>query len=329
MTENGYPGASEFVTAMRNFEGGNPNLANTKYFNAFSSVYLQNAKTYLNDTNTILDDNLYPSIKEDIKKLCRREHNADSLALCRVFFQDICSGIQKSDLVGEDKDFVRYACSCNMNINEYGTNTPSEQPIACDNTCLVNDYAFPHLISKDGQLQIETCTQAICIISNTDVNIIDSSIGGDVSITNLCGNNCNDGGCICYADSVSINAINSTIGGDINIYQSCGTCYTLQDGDYDNVIEVSCDSGQIKNNNNATQNLTSFSKTISDNRYWLLPLFASLFALALLVTLIVLFIPRKATTQNIPNIHFQDLPTENGYTYQDYRNNDKSNRGCK
>ena len=314
LKENGYPGGIIFIEKFIEFFEFGKNII---YYNTFLSTFLNNAKSYFLNTNYVINDEIYPSIKISIRELSNTNkinNNTEGLRLSSAFFKNICNDVLKPDLSGENLSFGRYACSCNMNPSVYVTSIPREKHIACDTTCLVHD-AFPHLNIENKP---EICDQIICVISDVDISIIDSSIGGDVKITNLCGTACTDGGCTCYMDSVRVAVINSDVQGGISIFQECGTCYEVQDGDYDNAREVSCESGTLVSKS-STQ-VTQFATWVSDNRYWLLPLFATLFAIALIGGIVIMLIPRKVTTRTTPIVRYADLPTESGYTYNDIAN---------
>ena len=316
LRDNGYSGGINFVSDI------STGSIDDRFMEAFSKTFLGNVKTYLTTPDIVADSNIYPSIKSAVQFMCgtasyfgngRKEE-------CSAFFggaiDSVCNGISKNDLVGEDTQWLKYACSCNMPIEEYGTNTPQQQQtIACDNTCLNGVGVFPQLIPSNGELEKEVCTQTICIISDVDISIQNSSVSGGISVGNLCGSSCEEGGCICYMDNISVTVLNSTVQGGITIGQECGTCYEVSNGNYDVVKEIQCDTGDLYGTQYSR--LSSFNRWVTDNRYWLLPLFATLFAVSLAIGLVVLIIPRKATIENTPALNFQDLPDESGYTYQE------------
>ena len=300
MVDNGYIGGLPFLKLLSQFESGG---ADAPDYNEFLVTYLNNAKTYLDSKEVVLDDSQYKNIKQGVQVLCKGEYNSVTLGHCRLFFSadldGICSGIQKSDLAGEDREFARYACACNMSIQQYDTGTPQPgEIVSCDNTCMTNLGAFPFLTkdSLSGLNVKETCTSNVCIISGVDITIIDSTIDGGVNVNNMCGPGCESGGCICYMDSTTVIVINSTVQGGINIGQECGTCYELEGGNYDNVVEVSCGTGE-RSSSSHLNNITSFSIWASDNKYWLLPTFIALFALAVIVAILTMFIAKRSLSE--------------------------------
>mgnify|MGYP003653777326 CR=1 FL=1 len=264
LVENQYPGGIIFIEKFKkSFELGSKIV----YYNVFLQRFLDNAESYFLNTNDILNDDIYPSIKKSIREACSIG-NSDGLRICSIFFKKICASVEKPDLTGENASFARYACSCNMNAAQYHVASPqAEQVVACDNTCLINSDNFPEIINIDGVWQKDTCTSTICVISDVDINIVDSSIGNGIEIANLCGTACTDGGCICYMDNIHVSVVNSDVRGGISVFQECGTCYEVQDGDYDNVREVSCNSGELISK--SSTEITQFATWVSDNRYWL------------------------------------------------------------
>ncbi len=304
LIENGYPGGLEIVHLIAN------TLNETAQAN-FIDQFTLNARTILNQTEYLIDSTLFPNIKRAINILCDASRlRSDGLTQCSNFYKDICNNISKADIVGENQEELRYMCSCNMNINEYnipaadGSSVPQQDPITCDTTCLSGN-GFPNIVNGE----ITVCNSTFCIISGIDITVIDSNVEGGINVSNLCSDDCGDGGCVCYMNDISVTTLNSTISGGVNISQSCGTCYELIDNNYNNVREVSCDNGELLEGQSSS--LTSFSKKVSDNRYWILPLFATLFAVALLFALIVLFWYRKPkkVSQEI------SLPSEVDYDF--------------
>jgi hypothetical protein len=111
-----------------------------------------------------------------------------------------------------------------MPDGEYATYTDLFQiNKACTPMC--NRLTSIGLSGPDGITPLP-CTQNVCLIDNVSLDLFESSVGGQVTLSQLCGGCQSTGGqvqtsCSCILSDVNVAIINSSIGGDVNIAQSC------------------------------------------------------------------------------------------------------------
>lgn len=76
------------------------------------------------------------------------------------------------------------------------------------------------------------CKQDICLIDGVTVNLISSQIGGGIDFNQVCGN-CPNGQCSCIISDTTVDVANSTIGGNlVPVNEGCGnlTCTQTNPG---------------------------------------------------------------------------------------------------
>ena len=144
--------------------------------NAFASEFLNTvaAEQYITPANVA--DNTYstlnPLYKTFVLQLVLLQQIQKLQCYVKQFFGNLCADVTKADLSGDsqDKEFLRYACACNMPIEQYapevgpdGSSIPVQQPIACDPVCTSYPSSFPAL-KDEGQL--DTCESVTCVISD-------------------------------------------------------------------------------------------------------------------------------------------------------------------
>jgi len=103
------------------------------------------------------------------------------------------------------------------NPNQYPYSYPNgvlEQ--SCDPVCVANNA----VLNQNMQCQANT----ICILDQAVINMINSNVGGNVSIDQYCGSS-GSGKSLCYIVGADINEISSLVGGSSNINQYCGSCF--------------------------------------------------------------------------------------------------------
>lgn len=101
------------------------------------------------------------------------------------------------------------------------------------------------------------CDQTVCMINDVTVNLIKSSVQGNITIGNFCnscsgnptsGNVSESVSCSCIMNDITITAINSKIG-NLNLTQTCGSqqCYTSVKDSSGNIVsktQVDCNTGE-------------------------------------------------------------------------------------
>lgn len=111
-------------------------------------------------------------------------------------------------------------CGCHLPPVQYLDYT-SKFNVSPQCTPLCNRLDTVPITDINGQYL--PCQQNICIMDDTTVNLINSTIGGGLDFTQLCGN-CPTGACSCIATNNTIDIINSNIGGNVTpVLQNCGS----------------------------------------------------------------------------------------------------------
>lgn len=139
--------------------------------------------------------------------------------------QDICSG-KSAEQISKNPALVKW-CGCHLPDDEYEVYSELYNiPPQCSPLCNRRD-TIPIISVGDKPV---LCEQNVCIMDQTVVNIIDSTIGGGVDFDQICGS-CPEGSiCSCVASSNEIDIESSTIGGNfVPIAQRCGASLCLKD----------------------------------------------------------------------------------------------------
>lgn len=120
-------------------------------------------------------------------------------------------------------------CGCHLPDNEYEEYSVKYNiPPQCTPMCN-REGTIPIVgINADPVL----CEQDICLIDGVTVNLISSQVGGGINFNQVCGN-CPNAQCSCIISDTTIDVANSTIGGNlVPVREGCGnlTCTQTNPG---------------------------------------------------------------------------------------------------
>lgn len=131
-------------------------------------------------------------------------------------------------------------CGCYLNGEEYLPYS-AKYNIQPECTPMCNRQNTIPIIKNNGD--IVTCEKSICLIDGVTVNLTNSSVGGSIDFNNVCGN-CNGSNCSCIITDTNIDINNGTIGGNVVPFsQGCGNyiCGSTNNGNIGpNVINGQC-----------------------------------------------------------------------------------------
>lgn len=175
----------------------------------------------------------YNSFQEFLYTIC-----CDYPGLCQNGLNNVCSDISMNRLSLNPE--ASAWCGCHLPLIEYSDyanrfNIPPECSPICNRAGVLP-------IAKGDAEPIE-CTQTICLIDDITINVVNSQIGGDIDITQICGNCSPEAPCSCFINNDSISINNSFISGNVSIQQSCGSFQCTQNNPGipgPNLIEINC-----------------------------------------------------------------------------------------
>ncbi len=120
-------------------------------------------------------------------------------------------------------------CGCHLPDGEYEDYSVKYNiPPECTPMC--NRVGTIPIVGINGEAV--TCKQNICLIDGVTVNLINSQIGNGLNFDMICGN-CENAQCSCIVSNTTIDISNSTIGGNvIPVSEGCGslTCSQTNPG---------------------------------------------------------------------------------------------------
>lgn len=143
------------------------------------------------------------------------------------------------------------------------------------------------------------CKQNICLIDNITLNLINSSIGGDIDLSQIC-NGCGTTQCSCIVSGTTVDIINSSIGGNVNlISESCSavTCQQPNPGPTGpSMISVPCGTGTTGSDNPYIEYEARLAaaRTEAKKDSWIWTMIAIGIALVI-IYFIILLIPVRVT----------------------------------
>lgn len=157
--------------------------------------------------------------------------------VCNQSLDDTCS-IYTVDQLSHNPSVANW-CGCYLPdeqyakyVNEYQINKE------CTPTCNRNT-AIPIIQPNGNPVR---CTQDICIIDDTTINLAKTNLSGTVNISQMCGS-CSgeDGSCQCIMENNNVITLSTEIG-NINFVEACtGQTCTITNPDTGNLISVDCD----------------------------------------------------------------------------------------
>jgi len=139
-------------------------------------------------------------------------------SLCQSGLKNACSGYTLQR-ISNNAEITNW-CGCHLPVGEYASYADRFNiPTQCSSSCNRSNV----IPLTDGLTKPILCEQNICIIDNITVNLINTQVGGNISIDQFCGN-CGGGNCSCIISDSTIDILSSSIGGNVNaVTQSCGS----------------------------------------------------------------------------------------------------------
>lgn len=232
--------------------------------------------------------------------------------LCQAGLQKACSNYTAQRI--SINPSISQFCGCHLPTPEYETysinyNIPPECTPICNRSGVIP------LVGINAEPI--TCKQNICLIDNVTVNLINAQVG-DLNFNQLCGN-CGDTQCSCVISNTTIDISNSTIGGRaIPVQNNCGslTCSQTNTGlTGPSVVPIDCgDTTNPFTEYNALTEQADQTATKNSNILTIIIIFIIL----LLILLFLFFLyPRP---QKIPQRQPQPMYTKNTIPTQTYYN---------
>ena len=225
--------------------------------------------------------------------------------LCERALYRYCSNVTTDTMIRRNN--IKDWCGCYMPDNEYSKYTNLYQiSKECTPTC--NSTGVIKLANGNGT-GVLNCKQSLCIIDEVTINIAQSEVGVDGSITfnQLC-SGCQSGQCSCILSGLNLTIIDSTIG-NIDISQECtgnASCYkeiTDSEGNVIGTERIACETEpgedpfkEIDDENKANQ-----MKAIARRNWWIIFLFFILiFAIIMIWVIYTPYFPSETVkTYNI------------------------------
>lgn len=202
-------------------------------------------------------------------------------------------------------------CGCYLSDDAYQKYV-SQFQVNRECTPLCNRLTSIKYPTENG-LASRPCNQDLCIIDDIALTLVNTTVEGNISFGQVCGN-CT-GGCRCIFEDSDINIVNSKVGGNINFSQNCSggvpQCRIVQEDGTTRLVP--CDSG------GAVDPLVEINyikeaekKSAQQQQTWNIWLIILLVILGILLfALIVWFIsrPRRSSSkQNIPELLIPPKP---------------------
>ena len=148
----------------------------------------------------------------------------------------------------------------------------------------------------------QNCDQSVCIIDNVTADLINTTIGGGVSIDQIC-TGCTGGSCTCMVSDVTIDIDGSTINGQVvPVAEICGS-YTCQQTNPSAVgpdmITIPCSAG-AQDPFQAVEDQLLAQALVAYRWNWIVTIVIVVVILLLIMLLVWLFHPRKVVTPGTP-----------------------------
>lgn len=162
--------------------------------------------------------------------------------------KQICKNFTRKDIeesyssIYPNERILAKMCACNLSSNNYsnfGGQIPPSDYAVCDPLCLASGT-----VGRYKDFLPQTCNNTNCIIDNTTLNFVNSTVG-DISFNQVCssGNGAN-----CYFSNNEIFNQASQVG-KVKINQNCGRCFVYNPLSPFEPTEVDCLTGQLPTSN--------------------------------------------------------------------------------
>lgn len=163
--------------------------------------------------------------------------------LCQSGLADACA-TQTAQRISLNPAVAQW-CGCHLPGGEYERySTEFNIPAQCTPMC--NRAGTIPIVGINAEAV--PCKQNICLIDGVTVNIVSSQIGGGINFNQICAN-CPNAQCSCIVSNTTVDIGNSTIGNNVvPIGQGCGSISCTQTNPGltgPNTIPVSCGTGSF------------------------------------------------------------------------------------
>lgn len=166
-----------------------------------------NPITYAQEGSQVYDPNI-----EDVIQVCE-----DYPGGCDAVLTDVCAGYTRADLGANPN--LGILCGCFMSNQQYDAYTGAfGVSKICDPACVLQAAVKP--ADPSNQFVTLHCDQAICVIDDVTISILEKSTVGNITFGQACGSCGGNAGCVCNISDISITAVESAVQG-INFSQEC------------------------------------------------------------------------------------------------------------
>lgn len=216
-------------TLPNNVQGYNPNeLARVQADVAQLFQTYQQSNTI---TNNVQDPRFSP-FQNTLLELCL---DPALPGVCNSFLTTFCAPYTREALAQQPA--ILNFCGCYAPPDPvYGTSLPG---FGCDPYC---NRALTIQRANSATGALESCTASVCVISDVNINISESEIGGPVNFANMCSTcspptgSSSSTGCICIISGDSVSGNLAQIGVGTQFSQLCGSnSICFEDG-----VRVAC-----------------------------------------------------------------------------------------
>jgi hypothetical protein len=138
---------------------------------------------------------------------------------CDAVLGQVCSGYTRADLASNPS--LADLCGCFLADAQYNAYTGAfgVQKI-CDPACTLQSAVKPIILASNPPA-IQECGQAICVIDNVKIELLQNSTAGNISFNQACASCTGGAGCTCDISNISVTSVESTLG-NISLSQQCG-----------------------------------------------------------------------------------------------------------
>lgn len=191
---------------------------------------------------------------------------------CVPFLQRGCSKVTMEQLSTSKDPNLLETCGCYLPSGEYpypGV-LPVECNSTCSLAAANGGVPLYEMNVGKGSNGNNTftprvCKQNTCVLDSASVTYIQTTTG-TTDISQLCG--CPQGVCTCVMSNVNVDALNSVIKGGVDISQQCGLCTSVVDGV---PTSISCSGSSVEGYKRTTPTKkTNSKKTPTKGRWWII-----------------------------------------------------------
>lgn len=190
-----------------------PNLSlstcNVRYDNLYSAEGMYTAKLLMQDVlnNYHNQESLFKN--NDFTNLIFNNVCCPFGGVCDIGLDDICASVNTQVL--ESNPSLTKWCGCHLTLENYQNySTMYNIPQECTPMC--NKDGVVGFGGPDGNAI--ACERNICLIDNVSLNLTNTKVGDSVDFNQVCGA-CTGGNCYCVISNTTVNLNDSTVGGRV------------------------------------------------------------------------------------------------------------------